>query len=98
MINFKNPRSNWRDDINITSDMKFNSTFQTAAIAQGVTALKWLSTSEQVNLAMFAQQTTAIDNADDHALHALNQKQEAMINELHAANKELTARLTKESK
>ena len=93
MINFKNKRNNWRDDINITDDMKFNSTFQQAAIAEGCSALKWLSTAEKVNLAMVAQQTTPIDTADDHQLHATLAAQSKTIDDLQAQTKALQAKL-----
>ena len=94
MINFKNKRNNWRDDINITEDMKFNSTFQQACIAEGAAAIKWLTTSEKVNLAMVAQQTTPIDTADDHALHATLQAQATTIADLQAQTKALQAKLS----
>lgn len=93
MINFKNKRNNWRDDINITDDMKFNSTFQQACIAEGAAALKWLSTAEKVNLAMVAQQTTPIDTAQDHHLHDVLSAQSKTIDDLQAQTKALQAKL-----
>tara|TARA_R100000152_G_C6625711_1_gene74954 strand:- start:89 stop:379 length:291 start_codon:yes stop_codon:yes gene_type:complete len=93
MINFKNKRNNWRDDINITDDMKFNSTFQKACIAEGAAALKWLSTAEKVNLAMVAQQTTPIDTAQDHQLHDVLSAQAKTIDDLKAQTKALQAKL-----